>query len=53
MGEYINNGKIMHATRSRTVRELVNNANELNIQREDIVTILQENGYYVLIYYYC
>ena len=52
MGEYDDNGKLLHATKSRTVRELVEKANKLQIQREDIVAILQENGSYVLLYYY-
>ena len=52
MGEYNENGKLLHAIRSRTIRELVDKANELHILREDVITILQENGFYVLLYYY-
>ena len=52
MGEYDIEGKRLHATRGRTIRAIVNKANKLMIPREDIVTILAENGYYVLIYYY-
>lgn len=52
MEEYIKDGKILHALRARTIRELVNKANELKVLREDVITILQENGYYVLLYYY-
>ena len=44
--------KLLHATRARTIRELVSKAAELNIDREDIVQILQESGQYVLLYYY-
>lgn len=52
MGEYSSNGKVLHALRSRTIRELVDKANELVVPREDVITILQENGFYVLLYYY-
>lgn len=52
MGGYDNNGKLLHATRSRTIRELVDKANKLQIQREDIVAILPEGSSYVLLYYY-
>ena len=44
--------KLLHATRARTVRELVDKANELQIPREDVISILSENGFYVLLYYY-
>ena len=52
MGEYDKNGKLLHATKSRTLRELVAKANKLQIPREDIVAVLPENGSYVLLYYY-
>ena len=52
MGEYDVNGKLLHATKSRTLRELVAKANKLQIPREDIVAVLPENGSYVLLYYY-
>lgn len=52
MGEYDVNGKLLHATKSRTIRELVDKANKLQILREDIVAVLPENGSYVLLYYY-
>ena len=52
MEEYSKEGKLLHALRGRTIRELVDKTNDLKIQREDVVTILQENGYYVLLYYY-
>lgn len=50
--ELQNNGKLLHAVKGRTLRELVEKANELNIPREDIIQILQESGYYILLYYY-
>lgn len=52
MEEYIKDGKLLHALKARTIRELVERTNELQIQREDVITILQENGQYVLLYYY-
>lgn len=52
MEEYIKEGKLLHALKSRTIRELVKEANKLQIAREDIISILQENGSYVLLYYY-
>ena len=52
MVEYDVNGKLLQATKSRTLRELVAKANKLYIPREDIVAVLPENGSYVLLYYY-
>lgn len=52
MEEYNKEGKLLHATRARTIRELVDKTNKLGVPREDVVTILQETGYYVLLYYY-
>lgn len=52
MEEYCKEEKVLHATRARTIREIVQKANDLNIPREDVVTLLQETGYYVLLYYY-
>lgn len=52
MEEYTNNSKVLHATRGRTIRELVDKTNELKIPREDVITILPESGYYVILYYY-
>ena len=43
--------KIMTAIAALTIRELVNIANEYGIKREDVVTIVKDNGQYVLIYY--
>lgn len=47
-------GKTMKAIYSRTIRGIVSAANELNIAREDIVTLTSENAgehRYVLVYY--
>lgn len=45
-------GKLLHIIKGRTMRDLVNQTNELKIPREDIVQILPESGQYVLFYYY-
>ena len=34
-----------------TIREIVRTANEMGIKKEDIVSLLNENGQFVLIYY--
>lgn len=52
MEEYNDKGKLLHATQGRTIRELVNIANKLQIPKEDVITILQENEQYVLLYYF-
>ena len=52
MEEYTKDNKLLHATRARTIRELVDKTNSLQIQKEDIIAVLQEQGYYVLLYYY-
>lgn len=46
------NSKIMHLTSTDTLREVVNIANELGIQREDIVGLLNRGEKYYLVYYY-
>ena len=43
--------KIMTAIAALTIRELVNRANEYGIKREDVITIVKDNGQYVLIHY--
>ena len=45
-------GKIIHYMNGKNVRELVEKANVLGIQREDIVSILSGKDYYYMIYYY-
>lgn len=53
MGELMcKNGKIMHYINGKNVRELVEKANALGIQRGDIVSILSGKDYYYMIYYY-
>ena len=43
--------KKIQSYQSNTVRELVSKLRELNIPREDIVTILQRDEYIYAIYY--
>ena len=43
--------KIMTAIAAPIIRELVNIANEYGIKREDVITIVKDNGQYVLIHY--
>lgn len=42
---------IMTALTATTIRGIVNSANEIGIKREDIVSLLKENGQFVLIYF--
>lgn len=43
--------KVMSALTDTTVRGIVKSANELGIKKEDVVTILEKNGQFILIYY--
>lgn len=43
--------QIMTAIAVNTIREIVKTANEEGIKREDIVSLLKENGQFVLVYY--
>lgn len=43
--------QIMTALTATTIRGLVNSANEVGIKREDIVSLLKENGQFVLVYF--
>lgn len=49
---YTKEHKVLQAIYCRTIRQLVEEANSLNIQREDIITILKEGEYFCMIYYY-
>ena len=42
--------KIMTAIAALTIRESVNVANKYGIKREDVITIVKDNGQYVLIH---
>lgn len=44
--------QIMHALIADNLRGIVKEANSLGIKRENIVSLLEERGQYVLIYYY-
>lgn len=46
-----NNTKVMYALYGDTIRNVVKQANELNIQREDIVSLIKDNGQFILTYY--
>lgn len=48
----IKKGKMMHCTSADTIRELVEYANEIGIQREDIVALLEKGNKNYLVYYY-
>ena len=43
--------QIMTAITDTTIKGIVKSANELSIKREDIVSLLKENGQFVLIYF--
>ena len=43
--------KTMTALTDTTIRGIVRSANEEGIKREDIVSLLKENGQFVLIYF--
>lgn len=43
--------RLMYAIYAPTIRGIVEQANELGIQKEDIVSILENEGQYVLTYY--
>lgn len=43
--------QIMTAFTGNTLREIVNTANEEGIKREDIVSLLRDNGQFWLVYF--
>lgn len=43
--------QIMAALTAPTIRGIVNSANEVGIKREDVVSLLKENGQFVLVYF--
>lgn len=43
--------KLMYAIYAPTIRGIVEQANEIGIQRDDIVSLLENEGQYVLTYY--
>lgn len=44
--------KVMTAFTALTIRKIVSYANENNIKRDDIVSLMKNGNEYVLIYYY-
>ena len=43
--------QVMTALYNTTLRGIVKDANEEGVKREDVVTLLKENGQFVLIYF--
>ena len=43
--------QVMTALTDTTIRGIVRSANEEGIKREDIVSLLKENGQFVLVYF--
>lgn len=43
--------KGMHVLAYSSLRSIVNAANDLNLQKEDIVSFLYVDGQYILVYY--
>lgn len=50
--ETIKQNKIMTAIETLTMRDLVDYANEHNVLREDIVSILPAKEGYIMVFYY-
>ena len=45
------NVKTMYAIYSDTIRDIVKQSNELGIQRDAIVSLIKEEGQFILTYY--
>ena len=43
--------QVMTALTNTTIRGIVRSANEERIKREDVVSLLKENGQFVLVYF--
>lgn len=43
--------QIMTALTATTIRGIVNSANEVNVKKEDVVSLLKENGQFILVYF--
>lgn len=43
--------QVMTALYNTTLRGIVNDANKEEVKREDVITLLKENGQFVLIYF--
>ena len=51
MEPMVKDGKVMTAISAANIRQLVVRANNLNVKREDIVSLVKENGSFILVYY--
>ena len=51
MEPMIKEGKVITAISAANIRQLVTKANNLNVKREDIVSLVKENGSFILVYY--
>ena len=51
MEPMIKDGKVITAISAANIRQLVTKANNLNVKREDIVSLVKENGSFILVYY--
>ena len=45
------NTKLMTALVGATIREIIKYANEEGVKRENIVSLLKENGQFILVYF--
>ena len=43
--------KVMAAITDSTIRGIINRANKLQIQKESYVSLMKDNGQFILIYY--
>lgn len=43
--------QIMYAIYGDTIREIVRQSNELGIQRDDIVSLIKDDGQFILTYF--
>lgn len=50
MGED-NTVKVMYAIYGDTIRDIVKQSNKLGIQREEIVSLIKDDGQFILTYY--
>lgn len=51
MEPMIKDGKVITAISAANIRQLITKANNLNVKREDIVSLVKENGSFILVYY--
>lgn len=49
--EFSKETQVMTVITNTTIRGIVNNANEIGIKRENIVSLLKDNGQFVLVYF--